>query len=71
MGLYRDTLSSTMNHETFVRLQKDPMIDPCDDTLSNEELHEQIRNLKEHFTKPIADLHVAREAAVRFGLQDQ
>jgi hypothetical protein len=61
-----------MNDATFLRLQKDPMTDPCDDTLSHEDLHEQIRLLKDHFTKPIeADKHPAREAAIRFGLQDQ
>ncbi len=60
-----------MNHEIFLRLQKDPMTDPCDDTLSNEQLHEQIQLLKEHFTSPVTTTHVAREAAMRFGLQDQ
>jgi hypothetical protein len=57
--------------DTFMRLQKDPMVDPCDDELTDEQLREAVSSLKEHWTSKLPEItSVAEEAARRFGVLD-
>lgn len=61
------------NHgiDVFMRLQKDPMVDPCDDELTDEQLRESVQALKTHWTSKLPeDSSVAEEAARRFGVLD-
>lgn len=57
--------------DTFLRLQKDPMVDPCDDELTDEQLREAVTSLKVHWTSKLPESSgVAEEAARRFGVLD-
>ena len=72
MDLDEDALLEP-NHgiDTFRRLQKDPMLDPCDDELTDEQLRESVVALKAHWTSKLPDgCSVAEEAARRFDVLD-
>ena len=56
--------------ETFLRLQRDPMLDPCDDELTDEQLRDTVQSLKVHWTSKLPDSGIAEEAARRFGVLD-
>ena len=61
-------------NETVERLTKDPMVDPCDDNLTDEELRHAVFFLKDHWTVPLdttSGMSIARQSAERFRLADQ
>lgn len=54
------------------RMTKDPMLDPLDDTLSNEVLIEMVQLLKKRWSAPFTDDEpVALQAARRFHLENE
>ena len=57
--------------ENLERLTRDPMADPIDDNLTDEQLRNLVFFLKDHWTSPLGPDKIPRQAAERFQLVDQ